>query len=181
MAASEPIVKAAKGDYPPRPAFTRTRQRGSISEATLTSAMMMVTDVLAVLLALSSCIPCFVFTASTAGWKLAPWPGAWTTLSPGYLLFFVRTLLMVHHRYGVYGPRTRQKSYHEHRRTIQACFDAGLLLCGCMYVMHNTIYFARSHRLPHQFHHCSFVRFADRVASHACMRDNSAEWTQKMC
>ena len=46
---------------------------------------------------------------------------------------------MVHHRYGLYAPVTNRKPHHEQRRTIQASFNAGLLLCGCMYVMHNTI------------------------------------------
>ena len=51
--ASEPIVTRAAADYPSRPeALTHARPRGSITEATLTSAMMMTSDVLTALLAL---------------------------------------------------------------------------------------------------------------------------------
>lgn len=139
MAASEPIVKPAEGDYPtPAMSFAHARPRASISEATLTSAMMMILDVLAVLLALS--LASLVrFYGATAGWIPTLWPGAFASLSPGYLLFFVGSLLIVNRWYGVYGPRTKQKPWHEHSRTIQASLATGLLLCGCMYVMHNTL------------------------------------------
>jgi exopolysaccharide biosynthesis polyprenyl glycosylphosphotransferase len=139
MAASEPMVKPPEGDYPPRPiSFTRARARGSISEATLTSATMMVTDMLAVLVALSLA-SAVRFYGAPAGWIPTFWRGVRTSLSPGYLVFFVGSLLIINRWYGVYGPRTKQKPWHEHRRTIQACLAAGLLLCGCMYVMHNTM------------------------------------------
>ena len=139
MAASEPMVKPPEGDYPPRPIpFTRGRPRGTISEATLTSATMMVADVLAVLGALSLASG-GRFYGATAGWIPTFWRGIRTSLSPGYLMFFVGSLLIVNRWYGVYGPRTKQKPWHEHRRTVQACVAAGLLLCGCMYVMHNTM------------------------------------------
>ena len=51
--ASEPIVKSTEVDYPSLPLLlTHARPRGSITEATLISAIMMITDVLAVFLAL---------------------------------------------------------------------------------------------------------------------------------
>jgi exopolysaccharide biosynthesis polyprenyl glycosylphosphotransferase len=102
------------------------------------SAMMMITDLLAAFLALRLA-SLFRFYNFTAGWKAELSSAPWTTLSPGYFLFFAAALLMVHHPYGLYAPVTHRKPHHEQRRTIQASFNAGLLLCGCMYVMHNTI------------------------------------------
>jgi hypothetical protein len=95
MAASEPMVKPPEGDYPPRPiSFTRARARGSISEATLTSATMMVTDMLAVLVALSLA-SAVRFYGAPAGWIPTFWRGVRTSLSPGYLVFFVGSLLII--------------------------------------------------------------------------------------
>jgi exopolysaccharide biosynthesis polyprenyl glycosylphosphotransferase len=136
--ASEPIVKPAEADYLSRPVLlTHARPRGSITEATLTSAMIMTTDVLAVLLALWLA---FVvrFGDPADNWPSAVLSRAFRSLSPVYLLFFAATLLIVNRQFGLYCPRRKQNSWHEHRRTIQACLAAGLLLCGCMYVMHNT-------------------------------------------
>jgi exopolysaccharide biosynthesis polyprenyl glycosylphosphotransferase len=136
--ASEPIVTRAQADYQSRPeAFRHARPRGSITEATLTSAMMMTSDVLAVLLALwlASLVR---FGDPTAHWPPTMWSRAFRSFSPGYLLFFTATLLIVNRQFGLYGLRRKQKSWHEHRRTIQACLATGLLLCDCMYVMHNT-------------------------------------------
>src|SRR5580658_6740177 len=132
--ASEPIVKPAEATYPSRPAFlTLARPRGSITEAALTSALMMATDVLGVLLAL------WLASLVRFGVSRADWARAVETLSPWYLLFFVATLVVVNRQLGLYGPPSKQKSWHEHRRTIQACLAAGLLLCGFMYLTHNTV------------------------------------------
>ena len=91
----------AYGDWlPSRPVLcARARPRGSIREATMLSAMMMITDLLAVLLALRLA-SLFRFYSFTAGWKAELSSAPWTTLSPGYFLVFAAALLMVHHRYG---------------------------------------------------------------------------------
>jgi exopolysaccharide biosynthesis polyprenyl glycosylphosphotransferase len=137
--ASEPIVTPAEADYPSRSILlTHARPRGSITEATLISAIMMITDVLVVLLALWLAFQ-VRFGGPAADWPSTVWFRAFRSLSPGYLLFFATTLLIVNRQFGLYGPRRKQKSWHEHRRTVQACLAAGLLLCGCMYVMHNTM------------------------------------------
>ena len=136
--ASEPIIKPAEADYPSRPVFlTHAWPRGPITEATLISAIMMITDVLAVLLALWLAF-LVRFGDPAANWASTVWSRAFRSLSPWYLLFFAAALLVVNRQFGLYGPRRKQKSWHEHRRTVQACLATGLLLCGCMYVMHNT-------------------------------------------
>jgi exopolysaccharide biosynthesis polyprenyl glycosylphosphotransferase len=134
MAASEPFVPPAEATYSSRPVLlTHARSRGSITEAALTSAMMMVTDVLGVFLAL------WIASLARFGVSRADWARAVESLSPWYLLFFVATLVIVNRQFGFYGPPSKQKSWHEHRRTIQACLAAGLLLCGFMYLTHNTV------------------------------------------
>ena len=137
--ASEPIVKPAEANYPSRPVLlTHPRPRGLITEATLTSVMMMTTDVLAVLLALW--LAFLVRFGDPAGnWPSAVLSRAFRSLGPGYLLFFAAALLIVNRQFGLYGPRRKQNCWHEHRRTIQACLATGLLLCGCMYVMRDTL------------------------------------------
>jgi exopolysaccharide biosynthesis polyprenyl glycosylphosphotransferase len=134
MAASEPFVPPVEATYSSRPVLlTHARPRGSITEAALTSAMIMATDVFAVLLAL------WIASLVRFGVSRADWARAVETLSPWYLLFFVATLVIVNRQFGLYGPPSKQKSWHEHRRTIQACLAAGLLLCGFMYLTHNTV------------------------------------------
>jgi exopolysaccharide biosynthesis polyprenyl glycosylphosphotransferase len=137
--ASEPIVTPTEVDYPSRPVFlTHARPSGPITEAALTSAMIMTTDVLAVLLAFW--LAFLVRFGDPAGnWPSAAWSRAFRSLSPGYLLFFGAALLIVNRQFGLYGPWRKRNSWHEHRRTIQACLATGLLLCGCMYLMHDTM------------------------------------------
>jgi hypothetical protein len=57
----------------------------------------------------------------------------------GYLLFFALALLIINRQDGLYVPLQAQGSLHEQRKTIQACFGAGLLLCGGLYMVHDTI------------------------------------------
>jgi exopolysaccharide biosynthesis polyprenyl glycosylphosphotransferase len=101
---------------------------------------MMATDVLAVLFAL--CLASiFRFDFTYPEWfHISPshWPVLTLPLEPRYLLFFLVSLILVNRREGLYGPLQTHSFWHELRRTIQACFTAGLLLCGGMYVMHDT-------------------------------------------
>lgn len=100
---------------------------------------MMATDVLAVLFALClASIFRFDGAAPTLPTPTQAFGGIEFPLEPGYLLFFIVSLLIVSRRDGLYGPLQTQSFWHEQRRTVQACFAAGLLLCGGMYVMHNT-------------------------------------------
>ena len=100
----------------------------------------MATDLLAVLLAL--CLASvFRFDLSPAEWFQAhPWllTGRDLPIHPGYLLFFTATLLIINRRDGLYDPLQAKGSLHEQRKTVQACFAPGRLLCGGLYVMHNT-------------------------------------------
>jgi exopolysaccharide biosynthesis polyprenyl glycosylphosphotransferase len=104
------------------------------------AAMMMATDVLAVLFSL--CLASiFRFDFSYPAWLHSSpghWPGVTLPLEPGYLVFYILSLLFVSRREGLYGALQSHSFWHELRRTLQAGFTAGLLLCGAMYVMRNT-------------------------------------------
>lgn len=95
--------------------------------------MMIAADVAAVLFALLLAI-LFRFDVGT---RTAP-TNLDLPFSAGYLIFFVAALIAIGRREGLYGTLQTHSLWHELRRTIQTCFAAGLLLCGGMYVMHNT-------------------------------------------
>lgn len=140
MATSEYAAKPSKpGRVSPFPA-TRLRRRAP-SQAGVTAATMMLADVLAVLLALylASLFRFNALLATSAGPPRAQWAGTTLPLHPGYLLFFITALLLVSRREGLYGALRMHSRWDELRRTIQACFTAGLLLCGSMYVLHDTV------------------------------------------
>lgn len=139
MATSEYAAKPSHSECLPPRAFGKARRR-STTQAAVTAATMMATDVLAVLFAL--CLASiFRFNFTYPEWfHISPshWPVLRLPLEPGYLLFFLVSLILVNRREGLYGPLQTHSFWHELRRTIQACFTAGLLLCGAMYVMRDT-------------------------------------------
>jgi exopolysaccharide biosynthesis polyprenyl glycosylphosphotransferase len=55
-----------------------------------------------------------------------------------YLAWFVLVYVVVARRYGLYGPILKSAGgAHEIRMTAQACLNAGMLLCGAVYMTHN--------------------------------------------
>jgi exopolysaccharide biosynthesis polyprenyl glycosylphosphotransferase len=141
MAALESVSESIS---PPYPVSSEIASRGvarrrSPSQAALKAFIMMVVDVFAVLLAF--------FLASIFRFDLSPsetlHPQPWLLVGrdfpihPGYLLFFLVTLLIINRRNGLYGPLQGRGALHEQREMAQSCFATGLLLCGGLYVMHN--------------------------------------------
>jgi len=60
------------------------------------------------------------------------------SLSAAYLALFVSAFVLVARRYGLYRSIPKAASgAHELRMTVQACLNAGLLLCGAMYLAHD--------------------------------------------
>jgi exopolysaccharide biosynthesis polyprenyl glycosylphosphotransferase len=114
-------------------------RRRPASRAGVTMVMMMAADILSVGVALA--------LALTLG--LDRWMGPGETLKDivvsgtplpwqlAYLAWFIVSLLMITHHYGLYGHTLTYSTWNEQRKTIQSCFAAGLLLCGAMYMMHN--------------------------------------------
>jgi exopolysaccharide biosynthesis polyprenyl glycosylphosphotransferase len=141
MAASESVSESIRAAYrAPLEFSVQAARRRPPSQDALNAWIMMATDLLAVLLAL--CLASvFRFDLSPAEWVHAhPWllTGTGFPIHPGYLLFFTATLLIINRRDGLYDPLQAKGSLHEQRKTVQACFATGLLLCGGLFVMHNT-------------------------------------------
>jgi exopolysaccharide biosynthesis polyprenyl glycosylphosphotransferase len=97
---------------------------------------MMANDVLAILLAfaLALALRLFVFV------KIVPlagdgsgWFGAIDLFSLGWFAF---SYILVARRYGLYVPVPGAIGTHEVRLVIQGCLNAGLLLCGGLYMFH---------------------------------------------
>jgi exopolysaccharide biosynthesis polyprenyl glycosylphosphotransferase len=51
-----------------------------------------------------------------------------------YLGWFILALILVSRRLHLYSPIQLRNTLHDQRLTIQACFTAGLLLCGALYI-----------------------------------------------
>ena len=60
---------------------------------------------------------------------LSPW------LTGFFLGWFILALILVSRRMHLYAPIQLRNTLHDQRLTIQACFTAGLLLCGGLYVI----------------------------------------------
>jgi exopolysaccharide biosynthesis polyprenyl glycosylphosphotransferase len=58
----------------------------------------------------------------------SPW------LSMFFLGWFILALILVSRRLHLYSPIQLRNTLHDQRLTIQACFTAGLLLCGALYI-----------------------------------------------
>ena len=55
-----------------------------------------------------------------------------------YFVWFFAAYILIARRYGLYGQLMNSASgSHELRRTAQACLNAGVLLCGVVYMTHN--------------------------------------------
>lgn len=54
------------------------------------------------------------------------------------LLWFTLVYVLVARRYGLYGHILNANAAHELRMTVQACFTAGMLLCGVLYLARET-------------------------------------------
>lgn len=140
MAAPDSISDSIRPAYsgPARFGAEAARHR-SPSKAALKTCVMMAGDLAAALFAFSLA-SIFRFDLFPSDW-LHGYPGLTTghhlPLDPGYLLFFLATLLIINRRDGLYGPLQAHASLHEQRKTVQACFGAGLLLCGSLYMFHN--------------------------------------------
>lgn len=141
MATSEYISerKASKrGDVHPFSAV-RPRSRGHLGAALMAPLPMIFNDALAILLAVVASLVLRdilldrVMRLTDIQNSIGPAP-----LSMLYLAWFVLVYALVARRYGLYGRVLQSASgSHEMRMTAQACLNAGLLLCGVLYLAHN--------------------------------------------
>jgi exopolysaccharide biosynthesis polyprenyl glycosylphosphotransferase len=108
-----------------------------IGPATVASVVMMANDVLMILLAFGVALLLRMLAVT----KVAPAAGAglyyWVTpVDLFYVGWFVLAYVLVSRRYGLYAPVPTGTGAHELRLVLQACLNAGLLLCGALYMFH---------------------------------------------
>ena len=104
--------------------------------ALASSALMMINDVAAVLVALIVSLYLVSHTAPASSGLRHLLSGVGISTSGGlaYLAWFIVMLLVVSWHYGLYGPLQLSSALHEQRMTAQACLTAGLLLSGGLYL-----------------------------------------------
>lgn len=146
MATSEFIRKAGANDQPIAglPVRKGSRVRNAVGPSMVSSLIMMLNDALAILLAFGTAL---VLRAILFD-KAARFPGiphdmASAPLGAIYLLWFILAFILVARRYGLYSPIPLSTGTHELRLTVQACLNAGLLLCGGLY-MTNSLTISRA-------------------------------------
>jgi exopolysaccharide biosynthesis polyprenyl glycosylphosphotransferase len=108
--------------------------------ATLTTSLMMASDIAAILLALSLALNTRLegLLGANAGLHTVIRSGTPLSWQIGYLACFIAALLLVSHHQGLYGHTLSYSALYEQRRTVQSGVIAGLLLCGALYTTHNT-------------------------------------------
>jgi exopolysaccharide biosynthesis polyprenyl glycosylphosphotransferase len=106
----------------------------------LTTSLMMVSDVAAVLLALLVALNIELerLVGGSSGLRSVMGSGTPVSWQIGYLACFIAALLLVSHHQGLYGHTLNYSALYQQRRTVQSGAIAGLLLCGAMYTTHNT-------------------------------------------
>ena len=111
----------------------------SSMRASLTTSLMMVSDVAAVFLALLIALNIELerLVGASIGLREVVHSGTPISWQMGYLVCFIVALLLVNHHQGLYGHTLSYSALYEQRRTVKSGVIAGLLLCGAMYTMHN--------------------------------------------
>ena len=107
----------------------------SASQSSVTAVLVMVSDVMAVMVALYLALHLDLGQAR-GNWAVLQ-SGSAMLIPLGYLAWFITVLLVLSWHDGLYGRLQTQSILHEQRRTVQACLNAGLLLCGAMYMTHD--------------------------------------------
>lgn len=136
MATSEYIRKTS-GDDPRVTGWpSQKKHRGGIASPSVVSSMlMMLNDTLAILVAFGGAL---VLRAALFD-KASRIPHlshdvVSRPLSLVYLVWFILAYLLVANRYGLFSPVPLASGAHAIRLTVQACLNAGLLLCGGLYM-----------------------------------------------
>jgi exopolysaccharide biosynthesis polyprenyl glycosylphosphotransferase len=116
------------------PPATRHAATGS---ATVVSIVMMANDVLMILLAFGVALGLRTLIAA----KMVTAVAGRTTFMPTpidlvYVSWFALAYVLIARRYGLYAPVPAAAGAHELRLVIQGSLNAGLLLCGALYMFH---------------------------------------------
>jgi exopolysaccharide biosynthesis polyprenyl glycosylphosphotransferase len=116
-------------------------KRRSASHASVNAVLMMCADVCAVIAALYLALH-LNFTHAGLRWTSLPQgfaAGPEMLVQLSYLSWFITVLLVLSWHDGLYGRLRTDSILHEQRMTVQACLNAGLLLCGAMYMTHGSL------------------------------------------
>src|SRR5271170_830409 len=146
MATSEFIRKAGANDQPIAglPTRRRSRARSAVGPSVVGSLIMMMNDGLAILLAFGAALVLrAILFEKTARFSAVPHTITSAPVGVVYLLWFILAFILVARRYGLYSPIPLATGAHELRLTVQACLNAGLLLCGGLY-MTNSLSISRA-------------------------------------
>jgi exopolysaccharide biosynthesis polyprenyl glycosylphosphotransferase len=137
MATSEYIRKNASSEKQPSrsgPQSIKSRHRVT-GPAFASKLLLMLGDiaviVFAFLLALAIKVKFFAGIGELNSIRYATAP-----LYLGFFSWYLLSLLLVSRRYGLYNPIPATGGAHELRLTVQAILNAGLLLCGGLYMAH---------------------------------------------
>ncbi|GGG89853.1 sugar transferase [Silvibacterium dinghuense] len=115
------------------------RRSRIFSQSIVTSMLMMLNDTLVILLAfaVSLLLRAMVFDKVDQVAGVPPHALIGAPLHIVYLGWFVLSYLLVANRYGLYSAIPLASGWHEVRLTVQASLNAGLLLCGALYLAGN--------------------------------------------
>lgn len=118
----------------------RIRRRRGMGPTAAAAAVMVINDLLMILLAFGMA----VVLRGTVVARLLPASAGhaktgMNSLDFAYLGWFVLSYILVSRRYGLYGATPSGPIGHEVRLVMQACLNAGLMLCGALYMFHAVI------------------------------------------
>jgi len=112
-------------------------RRPGIGPSSVASAVVMFNDVLAILVAFGLAV---LLRMLVTRWDLVPGAGLKTVpntpLDLFYLGWFLLAYILVARRYGLYATIPTGTGTHELRLVLQGCLNAGLLLCGALFMFH---------------------------------------------
>jgi exopolysaccharide biosynthesis polyprenyl glycosylphosphotransferase len=105
--------------------------------ATVTSAIMVSNDILMIVLAFAIALVVRTFVIARFIPSVLPPHSLWPTAIDLFSLsWFALAYVIFARRNGLYGPVPAIAGAHELRLVIQGCLNAGLLLCGVLYMFH---------------------------------------------
>lgn len=146
MATSEFIRKTSANDQPVLglPARKAFGTRSVIGPSMVSSLIMMLNDSLAIMLAFGTALVLrAILFEKAVRFPSVPHDVTSAPLGAIYLVWFILAFILVARRYGLYSPIPLSTGTHELRLTVQACLNAGLLLCGGLY-MTNSLSISRA-------------------------------------
>jgi exopolysaccharide biosynthesis polyprenyl glycosylphosphotransferase len=145
MATSEFIRKTGATEQSATGLPVRKRSRsGVVGPSMVSSLVMMLNDALVILIAFAVALVLrsFIFDKA-ARFSDVPRDTMSAPVGLAYLACFILAYILVARRYNLYSPVPRASGTHDIRMTVQGCFNAGLMLCGVLY-MTNSLQISRA-------------------------------------